>query len=142
MRILVLVAVATAFATASGCGSDDSSTRTGGSTRGPREVAVAWQVVAVREGGRVLVLRYRAGGCLRGDGRAVLTESDERVAIAVREHRRASRAATDPLSPESCSSEARLDTLRVRLRQPLAGRAITGGPRLPDLSHAKAKPLA
>jgi hypothetical protein len=136
------VAVATAVATAAGCGSGRSSTQEVRPTPGLREVTVPWRLVAVRDAGHVLVLRYRAGGCLRGDGHAIVAETDDRVLIHVHEHQQilsSRRAGAGP--KEACTGEIRLKTLRVSLQKPLAGKAVTGGPHLTTPSNTAARPL-
>lgn len=133
VSLLAAVALATA---AAGCGSTAAHTPAAGAREG---LAVPWKVFAVREHGRVLELRYRAGGCLRGDGRAVVTESRTRVMIQVREHQ--SDASDNERAINGCSQVLLLNKLHVRLRAPLAGRPIIGGPRLPKLTSTSATQL-
>jgi len=95
-----------------------------------REVSAPWRLAAVRASGRVLVLRYDASGCLRGDGRAVVSESQWRVFVTVREHAFVPGGTVDGVQ-QACTDEKHVPTLQVRLAAPLAGRPVVGGPRLP-----------
>jgi len=87
----------------------------------------------MRDGGRVLALRYRAGGCLRGDGRAFVAESRSSVTIQVREHASSTTG--------GCAGVEVEKTLHVALRAPLGTRAVAGGPRLPDVAPGTARKL-
>ncbi len=137
LKCAVVVAVAM-LATATGCGSSASTTQPAPSTH---ERTVAWRLGGVRDGGRTIVVRYDAGGCLRGDGRPVVSESDARVIIRVREHEVPhSGKRRDGVRP-ACSDVWRLKTLKVELQAPLAHRAIAGGPRLPSVTDARPVPL-
>jgi hypothetical protein len=126
-----------------GCGAEDppagaTTATTGASAPTERELVVPWRLAAVRERGRVLVLRYAAGGCLRGDGRAVVAATARSIEIEVREHAIVPARAAPGRIATACTGERRIETLRVRLSEPVAGREIVGGPRLPRPSTGDA----
>lgn len=87
-------------------------------TPGWVRVTARWTVLNVSPSGRVLELRYESGGCLR-DGRATAVEARDRVTIGVSQEK--------PVDPRAiCTSDPRYPTLRVRLKNPIAGRALPG----------------
>jgi hypothetical protein len=119
--------------TPTGTGATPTTTHGRTSSRGTvtrlREVNAAWRLGAVKAHGRVLALRYDASGCLRGDGRAVVSESKQRVVIKVREHEYVPGPPVNGVV-QTCVNVQHFPILRVRLAAPLAGRPVLGGPRL------------
>jgi len=131
MRSLSPLAAVALAAVAAGCGTNAAPPT--GRSQSSERIAVPWAVAAVRDHGRLLVLRYRAGGCLRGDGRAVAIESRDRVTITVREHEARPHSAGNTVG--GCSQVLLLNRLHIRLRAPLDKRQIVGGPRLPNVAR-------
>jgi hypothetical protein len=84
------------------------------------EVSAVWDVSGVGPGGRSLQLVYTTGGCLGPGARASVTESPGSVSIAVTE------VAEKPGPGEACALYLGRASLTVRLRAPVAGRAILG----------------
>jgi hypothetical protein len=75
-----------------------------------------WVLLRVSPSGRVLVVQARGGGCGR-DPRATVTERPGTVEIRMQQR--------VPADPETvCPLIARIDTMRVRLRSPIAGRRL------------------
>jgi hypothetical protein len=70
-----------------------------------------------------LQLAYQGDGCERDDGRAIVEESAQRIAIRI-EH-------TDGQDGFPCPSIPRVHRLRVTLRAPVAGRPIIGATLAP-----------
>jgi hypothetical protein len=102
---------------------------------------VPWSLVTQRAHGRILVLRYDAGGCLHGDGRAVVGQTADRVSIDVREHEDVPNANPHAGPLRACLAIGRVKTLRLRLADPLGGRTLTGELRQLDRGHARPLPL-
>jgi hypothetical protein len=75
-----------------------------------------WTLLRVSPSGRILVLQAVGGGCGH-DPRAITTERPHEVEIRVRQLVPADRHAICPMI-------ARIDTLRVRLSSPIAGRSV------------------
>jgi hypothetical protein len=76
----------------------------------------AWAVLRVSPSGRVLVVQAVGGGCGH-DPRAIVTERSDAVEIHVQQ--------LAPADPDAiCPMIARIDTMRVQLSRPIAGRPL------------------
>jgi hypothetical protein len=93
-------------------------------------VPAEWQVLSVSSDARTLELIYESGGCRREDGRAAVTETAARIRIAVDVGEVV--AMDTPDGRFACAQNLVYDRLNVHLRHRLAGRRITGGPRIDD----------
>jgi hypothetical protein len=87
-------------------------------------VPAVWTVTGVDPGGRSLHLAYEGGGCLVDNGRAVVEESAERIAIRVEQ---------TAFIGGPCTADLRYHGLRVTLRAPVAGRPIAGATLAPSV---------
>jgi hypothetical protein len=83
-----------------------------------RTVDAVWTIAGVEPNGRTLRLVYLGGGCLHGDGRAIVDESPQRIAIRIEQ--------SESVAPHPCPSIARSHELLVTLRERVAGRPVTG----------------
>jgi hypothetical protein len=96
-------------------------------------VPAAWQLLSVSRDLRTLKLAYKSGGCLRGKGRARVTETASRIEIAIDQEK---IVAIDTHGPVAyCPAIPIHRRLYVRLRSPIAGRPLEGGPRSMDALH-------
>lgn len=84
----------------------------------------AWRLHQVTADGRGLVLTYDGGGCSKDNGRARVVETATSVRIRV-----VSPHEDEPLGGSICPAVFRQYTTTARLRRPLDGRAVRGGPR-------------
>ena len=98
----------------------------------PRTIDAVWTITGVERDGRTLRLAYQGGGCLRGDGRAFVEESAERIAIRVEQTQ------DIPGPGYACTLQLLHQRLLVTLRAPVAGRAVTGVTLAPTLFHGTA----
>jgi hypothetical protein len=82
-----------------------------------------WVLLGVSADGRSLILGYESGGCLRDDGRALVSENEDRIVITVRQ--------TDvvPGQGEACPMDLAMPRTTAQLTRPIAGRTVEGGPR-------------
>lgn len=95
-------------------------------------LVLPWSLVGVRAGGRVLRIRYAAGGgCVRPVGVQVI-ESSTRVLIAPR-----SRAFDSPGSG-ACTAELRLAFAEIALRSPLGHRSLVHAALSPGWTQGQA----
>jgi hypothetical protein len=128
LAIAVLVLSATiGTAVASADGPPDWNAKCGGLDCRVERVPAAWQLLHVGRDLRSLKLAYESGGCLRGNGRARVTERASRIDIAVDQEEIV--AIDAPNTGLYCSDILRPRSLHVRLRSRIAGRPLEGGPR-------------
>jgi hypothetical protein len=91
-------------------------------------VTSSWQLMDVTRDRRTLRLVYQSGGCLRGDGRATVTETRDRIEIAVDQGQVV--AMDTPDGEFVCTADLQFLRLDVRLDGPVRGRRVAGAPRI------------
>jgi hypothetical protein len=83
-----------------------------------------WELVGVGIDMRVLRLAYETGGCWRGDPEATLAQGPSGIRIAIEQQ----RLVADGALP--CEGELSYRVIGLNLRKRVAGRRLTGGPRV------------
>jgi hypothetical protein len=94
------------------------------------QVRSKWQLLDVKRDRRTLKLVYLSGGCLRGDGRVIVSETRSRIRLAVKQGQVV--AINSPSGEVVCTDERRYVVLLAALRRPVGGRDVSGGPRIED----------
>lgn len=82
-----------------------------------QDARAAWSLVAAGADGRSLKLVYEAGGCSRGDGRAVVTETNWEIHVEVRH---------TVAQADACPANSIAKAVTARLDAPIEGRFVTG----------------
>jgi hypothetical protein len=98
-----------------------------------KRVAAAWTLLEVGPRRDVLLLAYKSGGCLVGNGRVRVREQRSRVRVWVTQD--------EAVGPDQlCHDVLGTPRLRARLHDPIGGRRIVGGPRFhSDLLYARVR---
>jgi hypothetical protein len=91
-------------------------------------VASPWKLMDVTRDRRTLRLVYQSGGCLRRDGNATVTQTRDRIEIAVDQGQVV--AMDTPDGEFACTRELLFLKLNVRLDRPVHGRRLAGGPQI------------
>lgn len=83
-----------------------------------------WELLGVGIDMRVLRLAYETGGCWRGEPEVTLTQEPSGIHIGIEQQ----RLVADGALP--CEGEVSYRFIALSLRQRVAGRRLTGGPRV------------
>jgi hypothetical protein len=83
-----------------------------------------WELLGVSIDMRVLRVAYQTGGCWRGEPEVTLAQGPSGIRIAIEQQ----RLVADGALP--CEGELSYRVIGLNLRKPVAGRRLTGGPRV------------